>query len=241
MCTFTGCLRRVDRKVNMRLKGGCGTRSPGYDHPLYFHPHHPSQTGSGRPSLRLFAKKPSQEVVNEEQHRWWQTDARQPQAYALNLRHASDWADSFNKFGYFASTLIKKCNIEVKLWPNNKEHLLAEYSISEYLFNMFHSRMNNALENLWRVALSSYLSLQGIFSSALKGFLHPLKNPHRQVFAPFPPSCAPFQSNSLSKSTALSTIKISKVKIWRELFKRALFCALTRDTFVSKYFWTPEK
>ena len=151
------------------------------------------------------------------------------------------WADSFNKFGYFASTLIKKCNIEVKLWPNNKEHLLAEYSISEYLFNMFHSRVNNALENLWRVALSSYLSFQGIFSSPLKGFLHPLKNPHRQVFVPFPPSCAPFQSNSLSKSTALSTIKISKVKIWRELFKRALFCALTRDTFVSKYFWTPEK
>ena len=94
--SHTGCLRRVDRKVNMRLKGGCGTRSPGYDHPLYFHPHHPSQTGSGRPSLRLFAKKPSQEVVNEEQHRWWQTDARQPQAYALNLRHASERIHSTN-------------------------------------------------------------------------------------------------------------------------------------------------
>ena len=94
--SHTGCLQRVDRKVNMRLKGGCGTRSPGYDHPLYFHPHHPSQTGSGRPSLRLFAKKPSQEVVNEEQHRWWQTHARQPQDYALNLRHTSERIHSTN-------------------------------------------------------------------------------------------------------------------------------------------------
>ena len=50
--------------------------------------------------------------------------------------------------------------------------------------------------------------------------------------------CAVFQSNSLSKSARLSGIKISKVKIWGELFKRTLFCAPAHGTFVSKCFWT---
>lgn len=51
-------------------------------------------------------------------------------------------------------------------------------------------------------------------------------------------SCPVFQSNSLSKSAPVSCIKISKVKIWGELFKPTVFCAPALGTFVSKYFWT---
>ena len=51
-------------------------------------------------------------------------------------------------------------------------------------------------------------------------------------------SCPVFQSNSLSKSAPVSCIKISKVKIWGELFKPTLFYAPPLATFVSKYFWT---
>ena len=68
--------------------------------------------------------------------------------------------------------------------------------------------------------------------------------PTKSPLSPKPPQllqyicCAVFQSNSLSKSARMSGIKISKVKIWGELFKRTLFCAPALGTFVSKYFWT---
>ena len=213
-----------------------GSRSPGYDDPLYFHGL--CQTGVWKPAADC------KEVVNEELHIGGHRDRQQARLLALS-RKTSDLAR-------WATGSIALCLRQHKTNPLATRRLQLEQNLNSQLVSgMVHVQSGSSTLTARRIVsyLSQvYQSNSNLFfdgqANSIFIFVWSLILPTRSLPKAKTPQLlkyilsAVFQSNSLSKSAPLSSIKISKVKIWGELFKPTLFCTPALGTFVSKYFWT---